>query len=65
MLVCNNSTNTYTAYQWYQNNQALTGATSQYYTQETGLNGSYFVIVTAQNGVLLSSDTLSLHTAPY
>ncbi len=65
MLVCNNSANTYTAYQWHLNNQAISGATNQYYTQEKGLNGSYFVIVTTQNVTQLSSDTLSLHTAPY
>jgi len=65
MLVCNNSANSYSAYQWYLDNQAISGATGQYYTQETGLNGSYFVIVTTQNGTQLSSDTLSLHTAPY
>ena len=65
MLVCNNSANTYTAYQWYLNNQSISGETGQYYTQENGLNGSYFVIVTTQNGTQLSSDTLSLHTAPY
>jgi hypothetical protein len=64
MVLCNNSTDSYTSYQWYLNNQAISGATGQYYTQESGLNGSYYVIVTAQGGISLTSDTLSVHTAP-
>jgi hypothetical protein len=64
MVICNNSTDSYKSYQWYLNNQAISGATDQYYTEESGLNGSYYVIVTTQGGISLTSDTLSVHTAP-
>jgi|GEM_PF-961261 len=64
MLVCNNSANDYTSYQWYLNGQPINGATGQYYTQENGLNGDFYVIVKTLLGTQLQSNTVSIHTTP-
>lgn len=64
MLVCNNSANDYTSYQWYLNGQPINGATGQYYAQENGLNGSFYVVVKTLLGTQLQSNTITIHTAP-
>ncbi|MBB3186421.1 hypothetical protein [Microbacter margulisiae] len=64
MVICNNSANDYTSYQWYLNNQAIQGATAQYYYDSTGLNGAYYVVVTTLKGTKLQSDSVSVHTTP-
>jgi hypothetical protein len=46
VILCDNSSNKFTAYQWYKNEEAISGATKQFYNEPTGLNGNYRVKVT-------------------
>ncbi|PZF72114.1 T9SS type A sorting domain-containing protein, partial [Taibaiella soli] len=50
------SVGTFSSYQWYMNNQTITGATTQTYTATQ--NGSYYVAVT-NNGCTNNSDTVT------
>ena len=66
--VCSGSPTTFTAapvnggvsptYQWYKNNQAITGATSQTYTVTQ--NGAYYAAVTDNNSCVNNSDTVNI-----
>lgn len=47
VLICDNSSNEFVAYQWYKNDMPIAGETRQYYSEVDGLNGSYYVM--AQN----------------
>jgi hypothetical protein len=40
----------FTSYQWYRNGKAIEGATGQYYYQEGGLNGIYYVVMQTTDG---------------
>lgn len=40
----------YASYQWYHNDQMLNGANEQFYHDEAGLSGSYYCIMTTQEG---------------
>ena len=47
VLICDNSSKEFVAYQWYKNDMPIAGETGQYYSEVGGLNGSYYVM--AQN----------------
>lgn len=40
----------FVGFQWYKDGQPIEGATSQYYQEEFGLNGVYYVILTDEDG---------------
>ena len=50
VLVCDNSESLFVNYQWYKNDEALSGETKQYYQEQGGLNGSYYVTVASADG---------------
>jgi hypothetical protein len=75
VVMCSDSLNQYSAYQWFRdvttavgvtnpsNFSPIAGATGQYYAEEGGLTGYYYVKVTLKSGgTQLISDTLSIHT---
>ena len=55
VVVCDNSTNRFTAYQWYKNGVAIPGATKQFYSESGGLVGVYSVEVTTLDGQKLKT----------
>ncbi|NIG53603.1 MBG domain-containing protein [Chitinophaga sp. Cy-1792] len=50
VLMFDNTNNNYLTWQWYKNNTAVTGATSQYFNENGALNGIYYVMATDKNG---------------
>lgn len=50
VLICDNSSNEFVAYQWYKNDMPIAGETGQYYSEVGGLNGSYHVMAQHING---------------
>lgn len=50
VLICDNSSNEFVAYQWYKNDMPIAGETRQYYSEVDGLNGSYYVMAQHING---------------
>ena len=46
VILISNYNNEYFSYQWYKNDVIIDGATEQFYHEEGGLNGRYYVIVT-------------------
>jgi hypothetical protein len=55
VVLCDNSSNRFTAYQWFKNDVPVNGATGQFYCDPNGLNGSYFVQVITTNGETLKT----------
>lgn len=50
VILVDNSSNRFTAYQWYKNNIIISGATKQYYNDPDGLSGSYYAkVITTGN----------------
>jgi hypothetical protein len=56
VVACDNRENRFEFYQWYKNGVLITGATDQFYCEEAGLNGSYFVRVITTDGEVLFSE---------
>lgn len=52
------SVGSFSTYQWYKNNQAITGATAQTYTVTQ--NGIYYAAVTDNNGCVNNSNTVNI-----
>lgn len=55
-----NENNAYVAWQWYKNGNAVSGATSAYYSEPTALTGTYYVVATDNNGNTVRSCPLTL-----
>jgi len=55
VVLCDNSSHLFTAYQWYKNGEAISGATKQFYSDPSGLVGSYSLKVTTVDGQVLYS----------
>ncbi len=55
VVLCDNSSHLFTAYQWYKNEEAISGATKQFYNDPNGLVGSYSLKVTTVDGQVLYS----------
>jgi hypothetical protein len=53
IILIDNSSNRFTAYQWYKNNQEIAGANKQFYNDPEGLVGTYSVKVTTTDGQTL------------
>lgn len=52
VLTINNSSEVFLAYQWYKNGIEIVGATKQFYCDKNGLNGSYSLKITTNDGVI-------------
>jgi hypothetical protein len=50
VLVCNDFNHEFIHYQWYKDEKAIPDANKQYYSDESGFNGSYFVIARNTKG---------------
>jgi len=55
IILCDNNSNRFTAYQWYKNGVAIQDATKQFYKDPAGLTGAYAVKVTDANGIKILS----------
>ena len=53
VVLCDNSSNNFIAYQWYKNGIIIDGATKQFYNDLDGLIGSYSLKVTTTDGQIL------------
>ena len=58
VLICDNSAGGFVAYQWYKNDRPIDGETNQYYAEEGGLNGSYYVMAQYVDGNWAWSNTI-------
>ncbi|MDH7460140.1 MBG domain-containing protein [Chitinophagaceae bacterium 26-R-25] len=61
VLMFDNSSNNYTKWEWYKNNSLVSGQTSAYYSEQTALSGTYYVIATDKNGEAIQSCPLTLN----
>ncbi|MBP6022112.1 beta strand repeat-containing protein [Ferruginibacter sp.] len=50
VLLFDNSSKNYVAWQWYKNGVAVNGATLQQYSESSALVGTYYVVATDKNG---------------
>jgi len=55
VVLCDNSSHLFAAYQWYKNGEAISGATKQFYNDPNGLVGAYSLKVTTVDGQILYS----------
>jgi hypothetical protein len=55
VVLCDNSSKRFTAYQWYKNGVAIPGATKQFYCDPNGLIGLYSLEVTDKSGKKLKT----------
>ncbi|MEN2489541.1 MBG domain-containing protein [Flavobacterium sp. B11] len=55
VLLFDNKSNNFVAWQWYKNGTAISGATRQYYSEIQPLNGTYHVIAKDKNGNSIKS----------
>jgi hypothetical protein len=55
VLVLDNSTRMFSAYQWYKDGVAIDGATKQFYSDPKGLVGTYSIQATTTDGEILYS----------
>jgi hypothetical protein len=60
VIFFDNSSGDYVAWQWYKNGEAVSGATSPYYSEEPSLNGQYYVVATNKAGQQVQSCTLTI-----
>lgn len=58
VLICDNSVYELVAYQWYKDDMPIEGETNQYYSEEGGLNGSYYVMAKDADGNWGKSNTI-------
>ncbi|HEV2355893.1 MAG TPA: MBG domain-containing protein, partial [Puia sp.] len=59
-IIFDNSSRDFVAWQWYKDDVAVTGDTSAYYSEDSSLNGQYFVIATNKEGQQIQSCTLTV-----
>ncbi len=60
VIFFDNSSDDYVQWQWYKNGVAVSGDTSQYYSETPSLNGQYYVVATNKAGQQVQSCTLSI-----
>ncbi len=65
VILCDNSSNRFTAYQWYKNGQPIPGATGQFYNDESGLDGLYSLQVSTKEGAVLWSCDQEIHSPKF
>jgi hypothetical protein len=65
VILFDNKSNRFNAFQWYKNGFPIQGATKQFYNDPDGLSGSYSVAVTTTNGEKLRTcDKVIVRTTP-
>ncbi len=62
VILCDNSSNQFTEYQWYKDGQPIPGATGQFYNELSGLDGVYSIQVGTKEGAILFSCEQEYHT---
>ena len=60
VLLFDNSSKNYVAWQWYKNGVAVNGATLQQYSESSALVGTYYVVATDKNGAQSISCPLTI-----
>ena len=65
VILCDNSSNRFTAFQWYKNGLPISGATGQFYNEESGLNGLYSLQVSTKEGTVLWSCEQEIHATNF
>ncbi|MBL7728008.1 MAG: T9SS type A sorting domain-containing protein, partial [Dinghuibacter sp.] len=60
VLLFDNSSRNYVAWQWYKNGAAVAGATLQQYSEGNALAGTYYVVATDRNGIRSISCPLTI-----
>lgn len=60
VLVFDNSSKQYTAWQWFKNDQPVSNATGQYYHESGKLNGNYYATAKNANGIALPTCPVTL-----
>jgi hypothetical protein len=65
VVLCDNSSNRFTAYQWYKNGQPIPGATGQFYNEKSGLDGFYSLQVSTKEGAILWSCEKEIHSPKF
>ena len=65
VILCDNSSNRFTTYQWYKNGQPIPGATSQFYNETSGLNGLYSLQVGTKEGAILRTCEQEIHSTKF
>lgn len=55
VILCDNSSNLFAAYQWFKNEALINGATNQAYCDPIGLSGTYYVQVVTTDGKTLKT----------
>jgi hypothetical protein len=60
VVLCDNSSKLFTAYQWYKNDELISGATNQYYCDPDDFSGTYYVQVTTTDGQTLKTCPVTL-----
>ncbi|MCR9229061.1 MAG: hypothetical protein NXH90_16700 [Flavobacteriaceae bacterium] len=65
VLVFDNSSERFVAWQWYKNGSPVPGATKQYYAEEGGVDGTYYVEATDRDGNRLTSCPLDISGQGY
>ena len=62
VVLCDNTANSFTDYQWYKNGSAINGATKQFYNDPKGLVGTYSLKIKTISGQELFSCSKVLNT---
>ncbi|MDJ1468945.1 MBG domain-containing protein [Xanthocytophaga flava] len=60
VIFFDNTGGNYVSWQWYKNGSAVSGATEDFYSETSALNGSYYVLATDKNGNTVQSCALVL-----
>ena len=59
VLICDNSSNKFVAYQWYKDELPIVGETKQFYSEAGGLNGRYYVMAQVSAGGWIQSNVIA------
>jgi hypothetical protein len=62
VVLCDNSSKRFASYQWYKNNNPVSGATRQFYNDHSGLVGTYSLKVVTTTGKTLYTCSKTLNT---
>jgi predicted secreted protein len=65
VLFFDNKTDNFTAWQWYKNGSAVSGANRQYYNENQAINGTYYVIATNKDGNSIKSCPIEITGAAF
>ena len=63
VLICDNTSNKFVAYQWYKDELPIVGETKQFYSEAGGLNGRYYVMAQVSAGGWIQSNVITCGVA--